>query len=347
MNLEFRKIHRESVYFIISHFSFLSLFKPDSVESFRLGVLRVLRGKKQNKLKQESNTIKRKNIAALSLRDRLLIFLAVLVGLGLTLYGKPLSALSAAVLQRQGSSHGLFVPFISAYLIWLKLDNIKGVTPQIALLPGVAMAAAGGVIFILGRSREGLSLPVLSFLFIAGGLILVLFGTEVFKELSFPLFFLAAMIPLPESAYGRIADWMARASTCGAVILVRPMGVLLFREGFDIYLPDTHLYIAHSCSGIRYLLSYLVFGLAYAFRFKQSTTGRALVVIGALPLSIIGGMLRLSIIFVSAYYIGPIMVEHRPHVLLSWSVFTFLLVVVIAVDQYVSRKNTIHHRGTE
>lgn len=289
-------------------------------------------------MKQKSDIIKGLNTSPLGLKGRALIFFSVLVALGVTLYGKPLYALSVAVLQRQGSSHGLFVPFISGYLVWLKFDKIKEVTPQIALLPGGAMATAGVVLFILGSSSEGFSLPVLSFLFVAGGLILVLFGTEVFKQVSFPVFFLVAMIPLHQGVDKWIADWMARTSTWGAVMLVRIMGVPLFREGLDIYLPDTHLYIAHGCSGIRYLLSYLVFSLAYAFRFKQSTAARALVVIGSVPLSIIGGMLRLSIIFTSAYYIGPIMVEHRPHVLLSWSVFTFLLVGVIAIDRYVSKK---------
>jgi len=288
-------------------------------------------------MEQKSDIIEGGIISSLGWKGRVIIFLAVLVALGVTLYGKFLYALSVAVLQRQGSSHGLFVPFISGYLIWLKLDKIKEITTRIALLAGVAMWAAGGALFILGQTREGFFFPVLSFLFVAGGLILVLFGTEVFKQLAFPVFFLAAMIPLPEAVYGRIADWMSLTSTWGAVMVTKSMGVPLFREGFDISLPDTKLYIARSCSGIRYLLSYLVFGIAYAFRFKKTTVGRALVVMGAVPLSIIGGMLRLTIIFVSAYYIGPIMVEHRPHVLLSWSVFTTLLVIVIAVEQYVSR----------
>jgi hypothetical protein len=72
-----------------------------------------------------------------------------------------------------------------------------------------------------------------------------------------------------------------------------------------------------------------------------------LVVIGALPLSIAGGVLRLSVIFSSAYYVGPIMVQHRPHVVLSWTVFTVLLAGVILLDQHLARKNTIYHRGTE
>jgi hypothetical protein len=63
-----------------------------------------------------------------------------------------------------------------------------------------------------------------------------------------------------------------------------------------------------------------------------------LVLIGAVPLAITGGVLRLSVIFISAYYIGPIMVEHRPHVMLSWTVFTVLLVGVIGVDRYVAKR---------
>ena len=296
---------------------------------------------------QKSDIIEGGMISSLGWRGRVVMFLAVLVGLGVTIYGKPLYALGAAVLHRYGSSHGLFVPFISAYLVGLKLDKIKGMTPQFALVPGSVMAAAGGVLFILGHSSEGFSLPVLSFLLVAGGLILVLFGTEVFKEIVFPLFFLAAMIPLPEAVYIQIADWMRQATTWGSVSLIKMMGIPLLRDGYDICLPKSHLYVDYSCSGVRYLLSYLVFGVAYAFRFKQSFKGRALVVMGALPLSIAGGVLRLSVIFASGYYIGPIMVEHRPHVLLSWSVFTVLLVAVIAVDRFVSKtiaKKILKHK---
>ena len=94
---------------------------------------------------------------------------------------------------------------------------MKGLTPKVALVPGGAMAAAGGVLFILGHSNEGFFLPVLSFLLIAAGLILILFGKDVFKEIGFPLFFLAAMIPLPEVVYIQIADWMHHASTWGSV----------------------------------------------------------------------------------------------------------------------------------
>jgi len=207
-------------------------------------------------MKQKTDTISGVNIGFFNLRGRALIFLSVLVGLGVTIYGESLYALFASVVQRQGSSHGLFVPFISGYLIWLKIDKVKGLTLQVSLVSGGAMATAGVVLFGLGKSSTGFSLPIISFLLIAGGMILLLFGREVFKEIIFPLFFLAAMIPLPAAAYSQIADWMRQTSTWGAVMLVKPFGVPLHRDGFDIYLPNTHLFIAHGCSGIRYLLSY-------------------------------------------------------------------------------------------
>jgi exosortase len=260
-----------------------------------------------------------------------------MAALGVSIYGKALYALGALVFQRYGSSHGLFVPFISGYLVWLKLDDIKRSSPKAAPFPGAAIAAAGVVLLIIGHGNEGIALPVLSLLSIAAGLILVLFGGSIFKEIAFPLFFLGTMIPLSEAVYSRIADLMRQATTWGSVGLVKFMGVPLFRDGFDIYLPNSHLVVGHSCSGIRYLLSYIVFAVAYAYCFKKNFSGRALVVMSAVPLSILGGIFRLSVIFFTGYHIGPIMVKHVPHVILSWSVFTVLLVSVIIVDQYMSR----------
>jgi exosortase len=169
-------------------------------------------------------------------------------------------------------------------------------------------------------------------------MVLIFFGREFFKEVSFPLFFLVAMIPLPEAVYSQMADWMRNATTWGAVTLLNAIGIPLHRDGLNIYLPDMHLVVDHSCSGIRVLLSYLAFGLAYAVRYKQSNRARLLVLAVAIPLSLTHNILRLCIMFISVQYIGPVLTKSHPHVILSWSVFTVLLVAAIGVDRYVSKK---------
>jgi len=271
-------------------------------------------------------------------RERAIIYLVVFTVLVLTVYADPLYSLLTDVLQRKGSSHGLFVPFICGYLIWLKLDRINALSPQTALLPGGAVMMAGFGLFYLSRSGTGYVLPVLSFLLVAAGLLLVLLGQEVFKEACFPLFFLAAMIPPPDAVYSQVAEWMRHSSTWGAVALVESLDIPLHRQGYEIYLPNMHLVVDEACSGIRYLLSFLAFGLAYAFRFKRSTEGRALVLVAALALSLLGGVLRLGVVFSTAYYIGPVMTQRHHHDLLSWSVFTVLLAGAIGLDRYLENR---------
>ena len=141
-------------------------------------------------------------------------------------------------------------------------------TPKFAIIPGAALIGVGFILLGFSRNIEGIGFPILSFLLIAAGLIMILFGSQVFKEVVFPLFFLVAMIPLPVSVYNQIAEWMRQATTWGALGLIKPLNIPLHRDGFDIFLPNTHLNVGYACSGIRYLLSYLVFGVAYAFRFK-------------------------------------------------------------------------------
>ena len=173
------------------------------------------------------------------------------------------------------------------------------------------------------------------------GLTLAVFGREVFRLVAFPLIFLAAMVPLPASIYGQVADWMRWTATWGSVTLAQALGVTIFRDGYDVYLPTIQLHVGLSCSGIRYLVSYLVFGAAYAFLFKKSTKARLLTVLAVLPLSVAASVMRLSVIFGSVYHIGPYLAEHRPHVVLSWSVFMVFLLGAIGADQYLSRTTAV------
>jgi exosortase/archaeosortase family protein len=105
-----------------------------------------------------------------------------------------------------------------------------------------------------------------------------------------------------------------------------------------VQLPNIRLHVDYACSAVRYLLSFLTFGIAYAFRFKKSMAARVATVLFAFPLSIAGGVIRLWIIYFTSYHISPYFAEHRPHVALSWTVFTVFLAGSIAVDRYVEKR---------
>lgn len=261
---------------------------------------------------------------------RFLILIGLLAGLGGLVYGSILYDLFFSVIHREDSSHGICVPFIAGYLIWLKLAKIKETKAEFAPALGMMLAAPGMLLLFF--------LPSFSFLLVAGGLIIGLFGKDVFKELWFPFFFLSAMIPLPTPLYEQLTEWMRISTTWGSVSALQLFHFPIYRDGYNISLPNMNLFVANSCSGIRYLIPYFVFGLAYAFVCKNTMKSRVLVVLATIPMSILGGVLRQSIIFLSAYYISPVMAEHRPHVMISWSVFVVVLTGAMGLDRRISRK---------
>ena len=269
-------------------------------------------------------------------RIRILISFTALILLSLTIYNDCLSKLMASILHREGSSHGIFVPFISLYLLWNRREELRKLEPEFALLPGsIIVVISLLLLFIAGYTTTN-TLPALSFFLMTAGVVMAAFGKKIFKGVSFPLFFLISLIPLPASLYTQIAELMRSSSTAGSVLVAQLCGVPLTRDGYFIHFPDLKLFVATSCSGIRYLISYFVFGVAYAFLYKKTTKSRILVIIATIPISFIAGVIRLSAIFLAAYYIGPFMAGTHVHIRLSWLVFAVILIGIIVTDRKLS-----------
>jgi exosortase len=126
---------------------------------------------------------------------------------------------------------------------------------------------------------------------------------------------------------------MRVATTWGSVSLLKLFGFPIYRDGYNVSIPGLDLFIAEACSGIRYLIPYFVFGLAYAFVTRKGFRARCLVVLATIPLAILAGVMRQASVFLAAYYIGPFMADHTPHVGISWAVFVSFLVIAMWLDQ--------------
>ena len=82
-------------------------------------------GKKVVHMNQSPEAIETTSgLAALSGKMRIVILGVILVGLAVTLYKDALWDLATSVLHRENSSHGLCLPFISGYFIWMKSNRL-------------------------------------------------------------------------------------------------------------------------------------------------------------------------------------------------------------------------------
>ena len=265
---------------------------------------------------------------------RLSIFTILTTLAGFFIYQSAVTQVISAVLHREGSSHGVFVPFLSSYFLWLKRDDLKKIEPQYGYF-GIVLIVLGSIVplFNIGNFQ----LNFLCFIVFSAGLIYVIFGKEFFKNITFPLFFLITMIPIPENIYESMANFTRHVSFGGALKVISLLGIPYFKQGWLIQLPNALLKVATSCSGIRYLISYFVFGLAYAWLYRENTGGRLLVVALTVPVSLFASVWRLTAIFILTYNFGPRMAEHWPHIITSWIIFFLILLTCIAADQYFQK----------
>ena len=266
---------------------------------------------------------------------RLYIFIILSVFTGAFFYHDALARIFTVVTHREGSSHGVFVPFLAIYFLWLKWDTLKTTKLQTGY-PGIVLMAIGlaSPIFHLGTFH----IQFISFIVFLSGVIYLVLGQEMFKHTTFPVFFLITMTPMPGAVYEGLANYSRHIAFGGSLKIISLLGIPYFKDGWLIQLHNALLHVAISCSGIRYLISYFVFGIAYAYVTRDNPWQRVLIVALTIPLSHVASVFRLTVIFVMTHYFGPFWSQHRPHVVLSWAVFAFILFGAIALDQWLTNR---------
>ena len=289
---------------------------------------------KNSKLNIQDSKLDKASRLPGQLKLRLILF-AIALLIASIFYREALNNLSSAVIHREGSSHGIFVPFLSAFFLWTKRDSLIKSELKYDLL-GIPVIVLGIILTLI--VTEPCSLRILEFIIVIAGLVLLLFGKRFFKEVSFPLFFLITIVPIPDDIYRRLAEAIRVVSFGGARLVISILGIPFYHDENFIQLHNARLLVAISCSGIRYLVSYFVFSLAYAYLFKTAIWSRIAVVISSIFISLLASVGRLSSIFILTHYISPKMAEHGPHILISWCVFFIVLIVAISLDQHFQKR---------
>jgi exosortase len=274
-------------------------------------------------------------LLAQSRSARLALFIAISIA-GMFLFWPAVYMVAYGVLHRHGSSHGVFIPLLSAYFIYLKWQRLKDLPARFCPPAAIATALFLAASFIAPRYLE---LQFIAYVFFIVSAVYLCFGKPIFKELLFPLLFSITMAPIPKHIYDAMADITRHITFSLALDVLSFFNIPFYRDDWLIKLPNALLEVARSCSGIRYLISYFVFGIAYAYLFREKARPRILIVAATIPISLVASTLRLTAIFLATYYISPRMAEYWPHIMLSWFVFFFILFGLIFLDQhYLNRK---------
>jgi exosortase len=209
-------------------------------------------------------------------------------------------------------SHGFLIAPLALYFAWERKPQLR----RARLAPswwGLLPLALSTATLVVGRLGVELMNMRVSFVLMLIGLVILLLGLQVFRILAFPLLFLFLMVPLPQSLVNLVAFPLQLIAADWAVQLLYYLRIPALREGNIIHLPETTLFVAEACSGLRSLMALITLGVVFAYFFRKSWGERIIIVASAIPIAIVVNALRVALTGILTYRFGERAAEGAVH----------------------------------
>ena len=232
-------------------------------------------------------------------------------------------------------SHGFFVPLVALYIVWQRRDKILALEYKPAWW-GLAVMAWGALQAYLGTLAAELFLQRTSFLISLVGLLLVVGGVALVRQLIFPLLLLPFMIPIPSVIYNQLTFPLQLFASRVAEFVLGIVGIPVLRDGNILELASQKLSVAEACSGIRSLLSLTFLSLVYAYFFDARVWMRWALFFLTIPIAIIANAGRVTITGMLSE-VNPELARGFFHELEGWVIFMIALVLLLATHFLISR----------
>jgi exosortase C (VPDSG-CTERM-specific) len=237
-------------------------------------------------------------------------------------FAQPLLTLIKYAAGSQLYSYILLVPFVSAYLLYLRRDQLpKNYDID---LPLTIVSLAGGLVLLLfsywlhsvegGQDDNGsLVLLISSFLccLAAGGFFFL--GRSWMRAAAFPLTYLIFMVPMPDAMANALETASKYASAEVANLLFHLSGIPFLRAGLVFQLPNITIEVAQACSGIRSSWVLLMTSILGANLFLKTPWRRFALVVFVIPLAILRNGFRILVIGLLCVNLGPQMLNSLIH----------------------------------
>ena len=161
-------------------------------------------------------------------------------------------------------SYGYLVPVIAGYLVWRKRGRLKRL-PVSPLPWGNAALFLAVLLLLIGQVSGEIFVMRISMVLSGAALIHVFLGKHFLKELRFPIFYLALMIPVPWVLVNAIVNHLMVFDAKQAATILQFLGTPVHLDANFLHLPDMTLEVAAACSGISSIFALFLLGIFYAY----------------------------------------------------------------------------------
>lgn len=277
---------------------------------------------------------------------------AILVASVAFVYAAVLAKLANDWWTDENYSHGLLMPFIILYILWLEREQLaRAVVKPAPLWGGLGIAAA---LLWLWAGVTGAELFVqrMSLVLMLASIVIYFFGFQFLRLLFVPFILLVLAIPIPTIIFNKIAFPLQLFASHCAVWAMRLFDIPVLREGNVIELlprgatTTQKLEVVEACSGIRSLMTLMTLAVVFAYftypketeprrgwrRLRSYGFWRSLVLVfSAVPIAIFTNALRVSGTGVLSYRYGTEVAEGFFHSFSGWVTYVVAIVLLFVV----------------
>ncbi len=232
-------------------------------------------------------------------------------------------------LNHSDNSHGMIVPLVSIYFLWTSREELMA-TRVSSLSWGGYLLFFSMLVYLVSHAGSVAFVSRCMIVFSLMGLVLFCLGREFFCRASFPIFFLFFMIPVPETMLNLVAFPLQLFATKVSTSLIHLFSIPAYREGNMVYFANTQLEVAEACSGIRSLMSLAMIAVIFAHLLKKGWFISSMLVLSAVPFSILANILRVTGTGILAHHFGVKVALGFLHDFSGFAVFLFGMSMLFA-----------------
>lgn len=201
-------------------------------------------------------------------------------------------------------SHGYLIPFIAAYMIYCKREELSR-TELSGSPSGLGLIVGALVIHILGVIGDIHFVSGFSMILYIAGCSLYLLGTGITTKIAYPLSYLVFMFPVPDAFINIVALPAKSLATTLSLYLMSILDIPFIREGFRIQFATSTYVVETPCNGMRSLISFLALGFIFIYFMRAKLWKKILFLVIIPPISIVLNGIRIAILLYIANRYGP------------------------------------------
>jgi exosortase len=168
-------------------------------------------------------------------------------------------------------SHGLLIPFVIGYILWLERKQFQASQTRPAVWFGVIGVAVSLLALWAGTAGAELFVQRISLVVMLASVAIYFWGFRFLRRLLVPLSLLVLAIPIPQIVFNKIAFPLQLFASRCAVGAMSLLDIPVLRQGNVIELmplgatTPKKLAVVEACSGIRSLMTLVTLAMVYAY----------------------------------------------------------------------------------